>query len=96
MIKKETFSKYIKTLGNYNIRKKILEDSQSKMFISQTDFDKNKDLFNCQNGTLNLKTSKFTEHNPDDLLSKISNVVYKPKATCPQFTQNTAKTIGYH
>lgn len=83
--KKGTYLKYIKTLGNYNTRKKILEDSQSKMFISQTDFDKNKDLFNCQNVTYNLKTHKFTEHNPDDLLSKISNVVYEPKATCPQF-----------
>lgn len=83
--KKDTFLKYIKTLGNYNIRKKILEDSQSKMFIKQTDFDKDKDLFNCQNGTLNLKTFEFKEHNPNDLLSKISNVVYNPKATCPQF-----------
>ncbi len=84
--KKSIFLKYIKTLGNYNTRKKILEDSQSKMFISQTDFDKDKDLFNCQNGTLNLKTFKFEEeHNPNDLLSKISNVVYNPEATCPQF-----------
>lgn len=84
--KRETFFKHVKTLGNYNVRKKILEDSQSKMFISQTDFDKDKDLFNCQNGTLNLKTFKFEEeHNPNDLLSKISNVVYNPKATCPQF-----------
>lgn len=82
---KETYLKYIKTLGNYNTRKKILEDSQSKMFICQTDFDKNKDLFNCQNGTLNLKTFEFKEHNPDDLLSKISNVVYNPKANCLQF-----------
>lgn len=82
---KEKYSKYIKTLGNYNTRKKILEDSQSKMFISQIDFDKNKDLFNCQNGTLNLKTFEFKEHNSDELLSKISNVVYNPKAMCPQF-----------
>lgn len=83
--KKETYLKHIKTLGNYNTRKKILEDSQSKMFISQTDFDKNKNLFNCQNGTLNLKTFEFKEHNPDELLSKISNVVYDPKATCSRF-----------
>lgn len=82
---KEKYSKYIKTLGNYNTRKKILEDSQSKMFISQTDFDKNKDLFNCQNGTLNLKTFEFKEHNPNDLLSKISNVVYNKYAKSPQF-----------
>lgn len=83
--KKGTFFKYIKTLGNYTIRKKILEDSQSKMAISQTDFDNDKDLFNCQNGTLNLSTNIFTKHNPDDLLSKISNVVYDPKVTAPKF-----------
>ena len=83
--KKDIFFKYIKTLGNYNTRKKILEDAQSKMFISQTDFDKDKDLFNCQNGTLNLKTFEFTDHNPNDLLSKISNVVYNEYAKCPQF-----------
>lgn len=83
--KKETFFKYVKTLGNYNTRKKIIEDSQSKMFISQIDFDKNKDLFNCKNGTLNLKSFEFKEHNPNDLLSKISNAVYNPKAICPQF-----------
>lgn len=82
---KEKYSKYIKTLGNYGTRKKILEDAQSKMFISQTDFDKDKDLFNCQNGTYNLKTHEFTDHSPDDLLSKISNVVYNPEAKCPQF-----------
>lgn len=83
--KKDTFLKYIKTLGNYSIRKKILEDAQSKMFISQTDFDTDKDLFNCQNGTLNLRTFEFKEHNPNDLLSKISNVVYNKYAKCPQF-----------
>lgn len=83
--KKSTYSKFIKTLGNYNARKRVLEDAQSKMFISQEDFDKNKDLFNCQNGTLNLKTFEFTEHKPADLLSKISNVVYNKEAECSQF-----------
>lgn len=83
--KKSKYLKYIKTLATYTTRKKLLEDSQSKMFINQTDFDKNKDLFNCQNGTLNLKTFEFKEHNPDDLLSKISNVVYNKYAKCPQF-----------
>ena len=83
--KKDKFLKYVKTLGNYTIRKKILEDAQSKMCISQTDFDIDKDIFNCQNGTLNLKTFEFKAHNANDLLSKISNVVYNPKATASKF-----------
>lgn len=93
--KKETFSKYVKTLGNYYTRKKILEDSQSKMCISQTDFDQNKDLFNCQNGTYNLKTFAFTPHNPNDLLSKISNVVYNPKASCSKFKKFINQILEY-
>lgn len=85
--KKSTYSKYIKTFGTYTIRKKILEDSQSKIFVSQTDFDKDKNLFNCQNGTYNLKTHEFSPHNADDLLSKISNVVYNKYAKCPKFDE---------
>lgn len=90
------YSKYTKNLCSYTTRKKILEDSQSKMFLSQTDFDKNKDLFNCQNGTLNLKTSEFTNHNPDDLLSQISNVVYNPKVTCIQFKKFMNEIMLYN
>lgn len=79
------FVKYINKLGSLKSREIIVRDSRDKMFINQTDFDKNKDLFNCQNGTLNLKTLEFTQHNPNDLLSKISNVVYDPKSQCPTF-----------
>lgn len=79
------FVGFVNKLGSLKSREIIVRDSRDKMFINQTDFDKNKDLFNCQNGTLNLKTIEFTQHNPNDLLSKISNVVYDPKSQCPTF-----------
>ncbi len=82
---KEKFINYVNKLGSLKAREIIVKDSRDKMFITQTDFDKNKELFNCQNGTLNLKTFEFTEHTPNDLLSKISNVVYNPNAKCPIF-----------
>lgn len=81
------FVKYVNQLGNYNVRDKVVKDSRTRIFIEQNDFDKNKNLFNCKNGTLNLKTFEFTPHNPNDLLSKVSNVVYDPKKTCPTFTK---------
>ena len=84
---RKSFVKYISKLGDLTAREKIVKDSRDNMFISQTDFDKDTDLFNCQNGTLNLKTLKFTEHNANDLLSKISNVVYNPKAKCSKFNK---------
>lgn len=82
---RENFVKYVNKLGNLKSRETITKDSRDKMCVYQTDFDKNKDLFNCQNGTLNLNTFEFLPHNPTDLLSKISNVIYDPKATCPKF-----------
>lgn len=33
-------------------------------------------LFNCKNGTFNLRTFEFQKHNPKDFITKISNVVY--------------------
>ena len=82
---RKNFVNYISKLGDSRVRDRIVKDSRDNMFISQTCFDKDTDLFNCQNGTFNLKTFEFKEHNPDDLLSKISNVVYNEEAKCPQF-----------
>lgn len=82
---RESFVKYINRLGNLKTRETIVKDSRDKMYVYQTDFDKDKNLFNCQNGTLNLATFEFLPHTPTNFLSKISNVVYEPQAQCPTF-----------
>lgn len=38
-------------------------------------------LFNCQNGTTNLKTFEFKEHDTNDYITKMSNVIYNPRAS---------------
>lgn len=90
------YLKFVTRLGDFGYREKIVKDSRDNMFISQVDFDQNTDLYNCQNGTLNLSTFKFTPHTPDDLLSKISNVVYNPKATCLKFEQFMNEIMSYN
>lgn len=82
---RENFVKYVNKLGNLKSRETIVKDGRDKMCIYQTNFDRKKDLFNCQNGTFNLRTFEFLPHNPTDLLSKISNFIYDPKATCNRF-----------
>jgi putative DNA primase/helicase len=85
-IKKKTdYLSYVLRLGKASERNRILEDAENLCAVSKDDFDKNNDLFNCQNGTLNLKTFKFAKHNPADLLTKISNVHYDEKAKSPRF-----------
>jgi|GEM_PF-453143 len=83
--KKESYLKYILTLGKASQRKIILEDAENLCAVFRDDFDSNNDLFNCQNGTFNLKTLEFTPHNSNNLLTKISNVYYDPNATAPLF-----------
>ena len=90
------YLKFVTKLGDFGYREKIVKDSRDNMYISQADFDKNTDLYNCQNGTFNLSTFEFTPHTSDDLLSKISNVVYNPKATCKRFEKFISEIMLYN
>jgi putative DNA primase/helicase len=44
-------------------------------------------LFNCVNGTLDLKTGTLRPHNPVDLITHIAPVTYDQSATCPRWEQ---------
>ena len=77
---KKHYLDHVAKLGQLKYRETMIKDSRDVYFVTKADFDKNLDLFNCQNGTLNLKDFEFTPHNADDLLSKISNVIYDPSA----------------
>lgn len=69
-----------------NNRETFLKDAQGVYPISASDFDRDPYIFNCKNGTLHLDTMTFTGHNPDDRLTKISEVEYDPKAVCERFS----------
>lgn len=82
---KSAFTKCVLKYGEMKRRETLLKDARDKHYISQTDLDRNLDLFNCQNGTYNLKTGEFRPHSALDLLSKVSNVWYDPLARSPLF-----------
>ena len=66
-------------------RETILKDAQGVYPVHMTEFDVDPYLFNCQNGTLHLKTKEFLPHNANDKLTKISNVIFDPDAHCERF-----------
>ena len=68
-----------------NNRETFLKDAQGVYPISASDFDRDPYIFNCKNGTLHLDTMTFTGHNPDDRLTKISEVEYDSEAQCERF-----------
>lgn len=82
---KQNYIEFLSKLGRLLNRKTMIEDSKDKYFISNSMLDNNHYLFNCQNGTLDLKTFEFSPHKADDLLSKISNVEYEENAKSPVF-----------
>ncbi len=76
-------SDYRKAVERWQIRhyrEIILKDAMSIYPAKLSDFDSKPYLFNCTNGTLDLQTRRFYEHDPDDMLATISGVKYVPEA----------------
>lgn len=63
--------------------------SLSKPYLAKSVGEINSDtyLFNCQNGTLDLKTRVFREHRRSDLITEIANVAYAENAKATRFTR---------
>lgn len=86
----DTRNRYIKRVQKLQMRKNrrtMIEDAKSVYPVSHTIFDRNTDLFNCQNGTLNLTTGEFRPHDPADFLTMLSGVTYDPDAAYPRWEQ---------
>lgn len=77
--------KYAEKLTSRRNREGILSDARSIAPVSLSDFDRNRVLLNCQNGTLNLKTFTLQPHSAADLITKMAPVKYEPKARCPRW-----------
>jgi len=93
-----TRQKYISDLLRYSSlgkREQIIKDARDKFYITNKDLDRNGNLFNCQNGTYDLENGTFTPHNSDDLLSKISNVVYDPNAKSEEWKKFIGAIMKY-
>jgi putative DNA primase/helicase len=50
-------------------------------------FDRRRDLLNCPNGTIELRTGKLRPHNREDFLTTLCPTRFDPKAKCPRFLQ---------
>ena len=62
-----------------------LAQSDASIAIRPDAFDQDKFLFNCLNGTINLKTGNIYPHRKEDYITKIARVYFDPTARCPQW-----------
>lgn len=60
-----------------------LAQSEAGIPIAPADLDRDPFLFNCANGTLDLRSGLLHPHDPEDLLTKIAPVPFDPDAQCP-------------
>jgi putative DNA primase/helicase len=63
----------------------MLAYAAAPLGIDTTELDADGNLFNVQNGTIDLTTIELRPHDPMDLLTKSSPVVFDPAAQCPIF-----------
>jgi P4 family phage/plasmid primase-like protien len=67
------------------------------MRISASDLDSDNFLFNCANGTVDLRTGALRTHRRDDFITKMTRVEYDPNAVAPQwerFLERILPSIG--
>ena len=78
--KRKIYMDYSKKWQSHNYRVNILKDAQVYHPISISEFDSDPYIFNCKNGTLDVRKRTCQEHKSSDKLTKISNVVFDSNA----------------
>ena len=82
---RKRFIDRVRKLQQRKHRDTMLKDAKSVFPLSMKQYDQDIYLFNCKNGTLDLRTMEFREHRPEDFLTKVSPVTYDPEADCSRW-----------
>jgi putative DNA primase/helicase len=69
-------------------------ESEAGIPVRVADLDSDPQLFNCQNGTLDLMSGVLREHLRADLITKISPVVHREDAECPLWRDFLNRIMG--
>ena len=91
-----TYRKYVKQYHTRRRRESILKDASSVHTVTSNDFDADRYLFNCQNGTYHLREQRFTRHSPADMLTKLSGVTYNAYSECPRWEKHIEEVAEYN
>ena len=75
-------------------RETYLKEAQSVYPVSYHEFDRDRYLLNCQNGTLNLQTMVFQKHQASDYLTKMAAVDYRPELRYERFERYISEIMS--
>lgn len=74
--KRKEYAKFIAKMGDRRFRDRLMKDAKSVKPIPAAMFDSNPNLINCINGTYDLETMEFREHDWRDYLTMRANLEY--------------------
>lgn len=74
--KRKQYMAFVAKMGDRRFRDRLMKDATDSMRIEATEFDKHPYLINCKNGTYDLKTMEFREHDWRDFLTMQTNFEY--------------------
>ncbi len=85
----KSYSDFARKTEKVERRKAMVELAKSEhgMSVSPAQLDQHPMLFNCTNGTLDLRSLALRPHRREDLLTKLCTTSYKPEAKCPRFLE---------
>lgn len=79
--------KFVSKLTERKKREFLIRDARSIQPKTIDDFDKTTYLFNCKNGTFNLKTFKLQPHNYEDYITQLADVIYNEDMICQRWLE---------
>lgn len=71
-----------------------LKLTKHALLIEYNTLNANPWLFNCQNGTVDLRTGTLRPHDPTDLITFLSPVAFDAAATCPTWLRFLAEVFA--
>lgn len=90
---RKNFIEYVTSLHKRKVRETLIKDAADVHPVSILDFDKDAYIFNCLNGTLNLRDYTLSPHNSDDLLTKTAKVYFDPNAVCHRWIKHVSEVM---
>jgi len=101
--KQEVFKHFLKSQNARKIKDMLyMAQSKDKTKTHPKQLDSDIYLFNCETGTINLKTGEHREHRPDDIITKLAPVKYDPTVKSPLWSnclntwmENDQEKIAY-
>lgn len=83
----KAWDKHVKRSRGNSGKNAMMDEVKHRLAVMPDEFDRDKTLFNTQNGFLSLTGGTLTDHEIDRMFTRISTVEYTDKIDCPRWEE---------